>query len=171
MSPKNVGTIGGPHPRSTSMATKMNNDPSNYRPSARISLFDNSCSETRLKCCRVTKGDRANVIRRILSTEDPEAARIYRREVSKVSKGRSTERRHDVVDWPPRPCVFAELLTPVEAAQYLRLDETGNHTPKSAVRTLTYWRQKGELKATRFARRVWYRRSELDRFLAVKTEE
>ncbi|MGB2797656.1 MAG: hypothetical protein WBD75_08080 [Phycisphaerae bacterium] len=50
------------------------------------------------------------------------------------------------------------------------MDETGIHTPASAVRTLNYWRDKGELKATRFARRVWYRRAELDRFLAVKTE-
>jgi hypothetical protein len=72
--------------------------------------------------------------------------------------------------WPPRPAAFSELLTPVEAAQYLRLDETGNHTPQSATRTLNYWRDKGQLKATRFARRVWYRKSELDRFLAVKTE-
>ena len=72
--------------------------------------------------------------------------------------------------WPPRPKQFAELLSPVEAAQYLRLDETG-HTPKSAVRTLNYWRDRDELKATKFARRVWYRRAELDRFLAVKTEE
>jgi len=72
--------------------------------------------------------------------------------------------------WPNRPASFAELLTPVEAAQYLRLDETGSHTPRSAIRTLNYWRDKGELKATRFARRVWYRRAELDRFLEVKTE-
>ena len=75
------------------------------------------------------------------------------------------------VAWPPRPNVFGELLSPVEAAQYLRLDETGNHTPESATRTLNYWRDRGELKATKFARRVWYRKSELDRFLAVKTEE
>jgi hypothetical protein len=73
--------------------------------------------------------------------------------------------------WPSRPGVFGELLTPIEAAQYLRLDETGNHTPRSATRTLNYWRQKDQLKATKFARRVWYRKSELDRFLAVKTEE
>jgi len=73
-------------------------------------------------------------------------------------------------DWPARPAVFPELLTPVEAAQYLRLDETGVHTPQSAMRTLNFWRDKGELKATKFARRVWYRRSELDRFLQVKTE-
>ena len=56
--------------------------------------------------------------------------------------------------WPPRPQEFRELLTPVEAAQYLRLDETGAHTPQSAARTLNYWRDRGELKATRFARRV-----------------
>jgi hypothetical protein len=61
-------------------------------------------------------------------------------------------------------------MTPVEAAQYLRLDETDGHTPTSAVRTLNYWRDKRELKATKFARRVWYRKTELDRFLAVKTE-
>lgn len=73
--------------------------------------------------------------------------------------------------WPPRPALFDELLTPVEAAQYLRLDETGTHTPESAVRTLNFWRNKSELKATKFARRVWYRKAELDRFLEVKTEQ
>ena len=73
--------------------------------------------------------------------------------------------------WPPRPETFGDLLTPVEAAQYLRLDETDNHSPKSAIRTLNYFRDKGELKATKFARRVWYRKAELDRFLEVKTEE
>ena len=74
-------------------------------------------------------------------------------------------------NWPPRPVVFAELLTPIEAAQYLRLDETGNHTPQTAIRTLNYWRDKGQLKATKYARHVWYSKAELDRFLAVKTEE
>ena len=73
--------------------------------------------------------------------------------------------------WPDRPAAFSELLNPIEAAQYLRLDETGGHTPKSALRTLTYWRDKGQLKATKFARRVWFRKNELDRFLAVKTEK
>lgn len=72
--------------------------------------------------------------------------------------------------WPPRPMSFGELLTPVEAAQYLRLDETGAHTPASAIRTLDFWRDKSELRATKFARRVWYRRAELDRFLERKTE-
>ena len=72
--------------------------------------------------------------------------------------------------WPPRPQRFSDLLTPVEAAQYLRLDELGQHTPRSAIRTLNYWRDQGQLKATRFARHVWYRKEELDRFLQVKTE-
>jgi len=71
--------------------------------------------------------------------------------------------------WPPRPATFGRLLTPLEAAQYLRLDETG-HTPRAALRTLSYWRQRGELKATKYARRLWYRKEELDRFLEVKTE-
>jgi len=73
--------------------------------------------------------------------------------------------------WPPRPEEFKELLTPVEAIQYLRFDETGNHTPQSAISTLKYWRDKGLLKATKFARRVWYRKTGLDWFLALKTEE
>ena len=72
--------------------------------------------------------------------------------------------------WSPRPQAFTELLTPVEAAQYLRMDELANHTPETAVRTLNYWRDKGQLKATKFARHIWYRKSELDRFLSVKTE-
>lgn len=72
--------------------------------------------------------------------------------------------------WPPRPAAFPELLTPVEAAQYLRLDELGTHTPETAIRTLNYWRDRGSLKATKYARHVWYLKSELDRFLAAKTE-
>lgn len=73
-------------------------------------------------------------------------------------------------NWPPRPYVFAELLKPIEA-QYLRLDETGNHIPQSAVLTLNYWRDKGQLRTTKFARRVWYRKVELYQFLAVKTAD
>jgi hypothetical protein len=72
-------------------------------------------------------------------------------------------------EWPQRPSVFPELMTPEEAAMFLRLNEVG-HTPSSACRTLNYWRDRGQLKATKFARRVWYRKVELDRFLAVKTE-
>jgi len=73
--------------------------------------------------------------------------------------------------WPHRPDVFGELLTPLEAAQYLRLDETGSHTPESAVRTLSYWRDRGELRATKYARHVWYLKEELDKFLQKKTEQ
>jgi hypothetical protein len=72
--------------------------------------------------------------------------------------------------WPGPSHPLGELLTPIEAAVYLRLDETGAHSPKAAVRTLNYWRDKGELRATKFARRIWYRRAELDRFLEKKTE-
>jgi hypothetical protein len=73
--------------------------------------------------------------------------------------------------WPCRPDIFGDLLTPTEAAQYLRLDEMGAHTPESATRTMDFWRGKGELKATKYARRVWYRKLELDRFLERKTEK
>ncbi len=73
-------------------------------------------------------------------------------------------------NWPQRPESFPELMTPVEAAMYLRLDQTG-HSPKSAIRTLTYWRDRGELKATKYARRVWYLKKELECFLKIKTED
>ena len=84
---------------------------------------------------------------------------------------RDNEARDSENGWPSRPASFGQLLTPTEAAQYLRLDETGSHTPESAIRTLNYWRDKGQLKATKYARRVWYRKTELDRFLEVKTEQ
>jgi hypothetical protein len=71
--------------------------------------------------------------------------------------------------WPPRPATFPDLLTPVEAAQYLRLDDIG-HTPKAALRTLQYWRDKAFLKATKYARHLWFLKAELDRFLVAKTE-
>ena len=77
----------------------------------------------------------------------------------------------DLDKWPPRPEIFGDLLMPVEAAQFLRLDETDSHTPESAIRTLNYWRDKGQLKATKYARRVWYLKAELDHFLKIKTEE
>jgi hypothetical protein len=72
--------------------------------------------------------------------------------------------------WPTRPRQYPDLMRPIEAAQYLRLDELGSHTPESALRTMNYWRDQGQLKATKYARHVWYRKAELDRFLAVKTE-
>lgn len=73
-------------------------------------------------------------------------------------------------NWPARPDVFPVLMTPVEAAMFLRLDQIG-HNPKSAKRTLNYWRDKGELKATKYARHVWYLKEELNLFLKVKTEK
>ena len=76
----------------------------------------------------------------------------------------------DKSSWPQRPESFPELMTPVEAAMFLRLDQTG-HTPKSAIRTLTYWRDRKELKATKYARRVWYLKEELQEFLITKTEK
>ncbi len=72
-------------------------------------------------------------------------------------------------EWPQRPRVFPDLMTPVEAAMFLRLDQTG-HNPDSACRTLNYWRDHGELMATKFARRVWYLKGELEDFLKRKTE-
>jgi hypothetical protein len=71
--------------------------------------------------------------------------------------------------WPKRPSIFPELMTPIEAAMFLRLDQT-KHTPESAYRTLKYWREKGELRATKYARRVWYLKNELEKFLENKTE-
>ena len=73
-------------------------------------------------------------------------------------------------NWPERPQVFPDLMTPVEAAMFLRLDQVG-HTPEAAIRTLNYWRDKGELKSTKYARHVWYLREELDKFLENKTEK
>jgi hypothetical protein len=72
--------------------------------------------------------------------------------------------------WPNKPDKFSELMTPLEAAMYLRLDQTG-HTPISAIRTLNYWRDKGHLKATKYARHVWYLREELENFLKNRTEK
>ena len=72
--------------------------------------------------------------------------------------------------WPERPGVFPDLMTPIEAAMFLRLDQT-SHDPKSACRTLNYWRDRGELKATKYARRVWYLKRELEKFLQNKTQE
>lgn len=71
--------------------------------------------------------------------------------------------------WPMRPNQYGELLTPIEAAQYIRLDECG-HNPRSAARTLQYFRDRGDLRATKFAKRVWFRRTELDAFLERRTE-
>jgi len=72
--------------------------------------------------------------------------------------------------WPPRPQVFPDLMTPVEAAMFLRLDEVG-HKPESACRTLNYWRDRGDLRATKYARRIWFLKKELEEFLEHKTQK
>jgi len=72
--------------------------------------------------------------------------------------------------WPQRPVEFPQLMTPVEAAMFLRLDQTG-HTPEMAIRTLNYWRDRGILRATKYARRVWFLKKELEKFLQNKTED
>lgn len=72
--------------------------------------------------------------------------------------------------WPERPKDFPSLMTPIEAAMFLRLDQIG-HTPKSAKRTLGYWRDRGELRATKYARHVWFLKEEIEHFLKVKTKD
>jgi len=76
----------------------------------------------------------------------------------------------DNTEWPERPEVFPDLMTPVEAAMFLRLDQTG-HSPKSACKTLKYWRDRDELRVTKYARHVWYLKKELEKFLENKTKE
>ena len=71
--------------------------------------------------------------------------------------------------WPDPPEEFPPIMTPTEAAQFLRLNQTA-HSPKSAKRTLDYWRSRGELKGTKYARHVWYLKNELEVFLKRKTE-
>ena len=72
-------------------------------------------------------------------------------------------------EWPQKPASFPNLMTPVEAAMFLRLDRVG-HTPKSAKRTLDYWRFRGDLRATKYARHLWFLREELEAFLKRKTQ-
>jgi hypothetical protein len=71
--------------------------------------------------------------------------------------------------WPEKPNVFPDLVTPLEAAMFLRLETS--FSPQSARRTLDYWRDKGELRATKYSRRVWYLKDELQAFLRNKNEQ
>jgi len=66
--------------------------------------------------------------------------------------------------WPEKPGTFLDLMTPEEAAMFPRLDQTG-HTPASACRTLNHWRDRGELRAAKYARQVWRLREKLEAFL------
>ena len=58
-----------------------------------------------------------------------------------------------------------EVLTPREAALYLRLDLNGNWQ-----QTLRYYREKKKLKATRIGKRLLYTRKALDEFLEKMTK-
>ena len=82
---------------------------------------------------------------------------------------KNTKAHEKESSWPDRPDVFPPIMTPTEAAQFLRLDRT-NHTPESARRTLDHWRNRGELMGTKYARHVWYLRVELESFLKKKTQ-
>lgn len=82
---------------------------------------------------------------------------------------KSDTRQNKEQSWPATPKAFPELMSPIEAAMFLRLDQVG-HTPTSATRTLNFWRARGELKATKYAKRVWYLKNELEAFLRKKTE-
>lgn len=88
---------------------------------------------------------------------------------SGVKTMNSKPNNNDQQSWTKKPKTFPELMTPAEAAMFLRLDLAG-HTPETAKRTLDYWRDQGELKATKYARRVWYLKDELEKFLKNKTE-
>ncbi len=63
--------------------------------------------------------------------------------------------------WEPCP----DVLTPEEAARYLRLDLNGNWQ-----QTLRYYREKKKLKGTRIGRRVLYTRKALEEFLERMTQ-
>ena len=82
----------------------------------------------------------------------------------------NSQSQKNTTQWPKRLTSFPDLMTPVEAAPLLLLDEVG-HTPSSSQRTLDYWRQMGELRATQYGCRVWDLKSELEAFLKRKTEQ
>ena len=67
---------------------------------------------------------------------------------------------------PPQPC--PELLTEGEAIRYLRLDTINISDPSA---TLRRYREQRLLKGTQISKRIFYRRSELDRFIERVTED
>lgn len=66
---------------------------------------------------------------------------------------------------PPQPC--PELLTEDEAVRYLRLDTIHISDPSA---TLRRYRERRLLRGTQISKRIFYRRSELDRFIERVTE-
>ena len=66
------------------------------------------------------------------------------------------------------PALCPELLTEAEAIRYLRLDTVDIDRPEL---TLKRYRERGLLRGTQVSKRIFYRRLELDRFLAHVTED
>ena len=67
---------------------------------------------------------------------------------------------------PPQPCPL--LLTESEAIRYLRLDTIEITNPSE---TLRRYRATGLLRGTQVSKRIFFLRTELDRFLERITEE
>ena len=71
---------------------------------------------------------------------------------------------------PPQPC--PELLTEEEAAAHPHeLPQRDTITLKDPCETLRRYRERGLLRGTQVSKRVFYLRSELDRFLDRVTDE
>ena len=60
-----------------------------------------------------------------------------------------------------------ELLTEIEVIKFLRLDING---PTDPAKTLKYYRDKGQLRATRIGQKYCYQKKELLRFLDKATD-
>jgi hypothetical protein len=93
-----------------------------------------------------------------------------------VSKGLPSHRfgdgtiRHPEVavdDWLRRYFGPSDLLTEDETIRRLRLDTINIANP---AETLRRYRDKGLLRATQVSKRLFYRASEIDRFLTILTE-
>ena len=66
---------------------------------------------------------------------------------------------------PPRPC--PELLTEGELIRYLRLDTINISDPSA---TLRRYRARRLLRGTQISKQIFYRRTELDRFIDRVTD-
>ena len=74
-------------------------------------------------------------------------------------------------EWLPTqpPRIAPALMTAVEAAAYLRLDED-DRDPADAIRSLNYLVQRGRLRPCRVGKHNRFARAELDRFIAEQTD-
>ena len=69
-------------------------------------------------------------------------------------------------NWPPPPAVWPEVMSEIELCQYLRLDI--GHTVEGARRSLRYIRSKRKLPSTRAGRKVIFRKSTVDAWMAAE---